>query len=100
MEGGNIAPPGGRNRRLRIALIAACPFPAPRGTPVRIERMAEALAARGHWVDVVTYHLGADCAGRPFTVHRIANVARYQRTAPGPNWRKLLQIDPMLAAKL
>ena len=62
--------------------------------------MAEALAERGHRVDLVTYHLGADCADRAFTVHRIADVAGYKRTAPGPSWRKLLQIDPMLAAKL
>ena len=42
---------------MRIAIVAACPFPLPRGTPVRILRMAEALADRGHEVHVVTYHL-------------------------------------------
>jgi len=43
---------------LRIAMIAACPFPWPRGTPIRIHRIAEAVARRGHAVHVVTYHLG------------------------------------------
>lgn len=36
------------SRRYRIAMVAACPFPCPRGTPVRVRRMAEALTARGH----------------------------------------------------
>ena len=27
-----------------VAMVAACPFPCGRGTPVRIQRMAEALA--------------------------------------------------------
>ena len=43
---------------LTIAMVAACPFPAPRGTPIRALRLAEALAARGHRVHVVTYHYG------------------------------------------
>ena len=96
----DVAPTGACERQLRVALVAACPFPAARGTPVRIERMADALVARGHRVDVVTYHLGAECAGREFAVHRIDNVRGYRRTAPGPSWRKLLQIDPMLASKV
>jgi glycosyltransferase involved in cell wall biosynthesis len=100
MVGEALAPVDLRNRRLRIAVVAACPFPAPRGTPLRIERLAAALGARGHQIDVLTYHLGADCPGQSFAVHRIAHVSAYQRTAPGPSWRKLLQIDPMLAAKV
>src|SRR4051794_452049 len=95
-----LAPAGEGERRLRGAVVAAWPFSSPRGTPLGLERMADALAARGHRVDVVTYHLGAECAGRAFTVHRIADVRRYQRTAPGPSWRKLLQIDSMLARKV
>ncbi|MFO1075557.1 MAG: hypothetical protein U1E17_23225 [Geminicoccaceae bacterium] len=39
-------------RRLRIGMVAACPLPARRGTPLRIERLAEALAARGHHVEL------------------------------------------------
>jgi glycosyltransferase involved in cell wall biosynthesis len=62
--------------------------------------MADALVARGHRVDVVTYHLGAECAGRAFTVHRIADVRGFRQTAPGPSWRKILQIDPMLASRV
>jgi len=85
---------------LRIAMVAACPFPWPRGTPIRIERIAEAVARRGHAVHVVTYHLGGALVDPPFVVHRIRDVPTYRRTAPGPTLRKLLQLDPMLARLL
>jgi glycosyltransferase involved in cell wall biosynthesis len=85
---------------LRIAMIAACPFPWPRGTPIRIHRIAEAVARRGHAVHVVTYHLGEDLADPPFVVHRIRDVPAYRRTDPGPTVRKLFQLDPMLAGLL
>ncbi|HET6798440.1 MAG TPA: hypothetical protein VFH40_14870, partial [Gemmatimonadales bacterium] len=85
---------------LRIAMIAACPFPWPRGTPIRIHRIAEAVARRGHHVHVVTYHLGQDLADPPFVMHRIRDVPGYRRTDPGPTLRKLFQLDPMLAGRL
>jgi glycosyltransferase involved in cell wall biosynthesis len=85
---------------LRIAMIAACPFPWPRGTPIRIHRIAEAVARRGHAVHVVTYHLGQDLADPPFAVHRIRDVPFYRRTSPGPTFRKLFLLDPMLARLL
>ncbi len=81
-------------------MIAACPFPWPRGTPIRIQRIAEAVARRGHAVHVVTYHLGGDLADPPFVVHRIRDVPAYRRTDPGPTVRKLFQLDPMLAGLL
>jgi glycosyltransferase involved in cell wall biosynthesis len=87
----------GRHTR-RVLMVAACPFPARRGTPIRIERMAEELGRRGHEVHVATYHLGDDGHFPHFEVHRIDDVAGYRKTAPGPNWRKLLQIDPRLQA--
>jgi glycosyltransferase involved in cell wall biosynthesis len=84
----------------RLAMIAACPFPWPRGTPIRIHRLAEALARRGHDVHVVTYHLGQADPDLPFPVHRIREVPSYRHTAPGPTLRKLLQLDPMLVRLL
>jgi len=77
-------------------MVAACPFPARRGTPVRIERMAEELGRRGHEVHVATYHLGDRELSPHFAVHRIRDVPSYSTTSPGPNWRKLLRLDPML----
>ena len=85
---------------LRIAVIAACPFPWPRGTPIRIHRIAEAVARRGHAVHVVTYHLGQELADPPFAVHRIHDVPIYRRTSPGPTGRKLFLLDPMLVRLL
>ena len=81
-------------------MVAACPFPWPRGTPIRIQRIAEAVAQRGHEVHVATYHLGEEPGDPPFRVHRIRDVAGYRRTEPGPTVRKLLQLDPLLARLL
>jgi glycosyltransferase involved in cell wall biosynthesis len=85
---------------LKIAMVAACPFPAPRGTPLRIYRLAEALTARGHEVHVIAYHIGGPSEPVPFAIHRIPNVPTYRRLGPGPTLQKLLVIDPLLTIKL
>lgn len=87
-------------RPRRIAMVAACPFPCERGTPIRIHRLSEALAARGHDVHVVTYHLGEPAVVRSIKIHRIADVPTYRRLEPGPTLQKLLVIDVLLARKL
>ena len=81
---------------LRVLMVAACPFPWPRGTPVRIQRLAEALVQEGHTVDVLTYHLGKSTDELPFQVHRIAQVFYYNRVSAGPSLTKLLVLNPML----
>jgi len=86
----------GQQKPLRILMVAACPFPWPRGTPIRIQRLAEALAQHGHKVDVVTYHLGQSVDSLPFQVHRIAKVFYYNRVTAGPSLTKLFVLDPML----
>ncbi len=93
-------PAAASRRRFRIAIVAACPMPARRGTPLRIERLAEALWARGHHVELITYHIGDE--GRPldFPVHRIFGRRRFWPMPAGPNARKLFLYDPMLALKL
>jgi len=83
-------------RKLSIAVIAACPFPYPRGTPVRIHRSSEALARAGADVEVVTYHLGQTDVDTPFRVSRIRPIATYRRVDPGPSCQKLLLVDPLL----
>ena len=88
------------NDGLKIAMVAACPFPCPRGTPIRIFRMAEALSRRGHEVHVVTYHLGDEVKELPFHIHRIPAVKTYRRYSPGPTYQKLLVLDPLLAFEL
>ncbi|MGA0708970.1 MAG: glycosyltransferase family 4 protein [Steroidobacteraceae bacterium] len=84
----------------RVLMVAACPFPARRGTPVRIERMAEALSSIGHEVHVATYHLGESAGPSGCRLHRIRKIGIYKDTGPGPSWRKLLLADPLLAAKV
>lgn len=92
--------PAPGKRSYRIAMVAACPFPVPRGTPTRILRMAETLAGRGHDVHVVTYHLGHELANTRLSVHRTAKLPTYNRVSPGPSLQKLLLLDPLLAARL
>jgi glycosyltransferase involved in cell wall biosynthesis len=87
-------------RPYRVAVVAACPFPCPRGTPIRIYRTAEALARRGHDVHVVTYHLGEPGEAPPFAIHRIADVPTYSKCSPGPSWQKLAVIDPLVVYRL
>jgi glycosyltransferase involved in cell wall biosynthesis len=62
--------------------------------------MSESLAARGHEVHVVTYHLGERLTGLPFSIHRIPNVPTYRKTSPGPAYQKVFVLDPLLAIKL
>src|SRR3569833_2385265 len=85
--------------RYRVAMVAACPMPARRGTPLRIERLTEALIARGHHVELITYHVSDDAQPLNFPVHRIFKKRVYQRMPAGPNLRKLALYDPALAAK-
>ena len=84
----------------RIAIVAACPFPYPRGTPIRILRMAEGLAVQGHTVHVVTYHLGQQVEELPFQIHRIPHIPTYKKLSPGPTYQKLWLLDTLLAFKV
>lgn len=85
--------------RLRIAVVAACPLPAGRGTPIRIFRLSEALHTLGHDVHVVSYHLGEQQTAHGFHLHRIKDLKWYSRMQAGPSYRKLI-VDLYLAAKL
>jgi glycosyltransferase involved in cell wall biosynthesis len=92
--------PDRREPTLNVAVVAACPFPAPRGTPIRIQRLAEAVAARGHQVHVVTYHFGSGEAPSGVMVHRTPRVRMYRRLSPGPTYAKLALLDPLLTLTL
>src|SRR5215204_5566891 len=47
-------------RKLKVCMLAACPFPANHGTPGSIREMAESITDLGHEVHIVTYHFGED----------------------------------------
>jgi glycosyltransferase involved in cell wall biosynthesis len=81
-------------------MVAACPYPARRGTPIRIQRLAEGMAARGHQVHVVTYHYGSADSAAALSVHRIPKIKSYQNLSPGPTYVKLALLDPLLTVKL
>ena len=82
-------------------MVAACPFPCGRGTPVRIQRIAEALAERGHRMHVAAYHLAEPLAlSGALNIHRIRPIPTYQNFKPGPTLQKLLVVDGFLQLKL
>ena len=87
-------------KSLRICVVAACPFPFPRGTPIRAARLSEALAALGHEVDVVTYGAGVGALDPAVRIHRIRQSERIDVSAPGPSFGKLLVLDPRLVFRL
>jgi glycosyltransferase involved in cell wall biosynthesis len=85
--------------RVPVAMIAACPFPANRGTPIRIRQMGEALHALGFDVHVITYHLGQELAIPGMTIHRTAPLKGYSELGAGPTWTKLMRLDPRLVRR-
>lgn len=86
--------------RVPIAMVAACPFPANRGTPIRIQQMGEALNDLGFDVHVVAYHFGNERPVQGMTIHRIKGPKSYREFGAGPNYSKLVLLDPLLIAKL
>jgi len=82
-------------RALRILMVAACPFPARRGTPVRIERLCEALMARGHEVTLATYGLGVGSPPAGLRLCTVPDPPRRGSLPPGPQFAKL-HLDPRL----
>jgi glycosyltransferase involved in cell wall biosynthesis len=83
----------------RVAVVAACPFPARRGTPLRIERLTAALAARGHAVEVFSYHVVDDERLPPLPATRTRKRIVRRHMPPGPRLEKLL-LDPLLCYQL
>lgn len=88
------------SRPFSIAVVAACPFPYTRGTPLRIQRFSEGLSAAGHTVHVFTYPIGNTT---PVTagvhISRIHNPLGYKKFDAGPSLQKPL-LDMLLAVHL
>ncbi len=76
--------------RLKVCMLAACPFPANHGTPGSIREMAEAVSELGHEVHIVTYHYGEDIPVRGPQLHRITPLLAEQRIVVGPTIRRPL----------
>lgn len=88
------------DRRRRITVVAACPFPARRGTPIRVERLTEAFQDLGNDVELVTYHIGEAQYPMAFPVHRVFGKLEPGTIAPGPTAAKLLRYDPAMVRLL
>ncbi len=83
-----------------IAIVAACPFPANRGTPARIRHITEILVRHGYLPHVVTYHLGSGPDVPGAVIHRTRAIRRYREFGAGPTFGKLLLLDPLLFFRL
>ncbi len=86
--------------RYRIAMVAACPFPAAFASSGLIRELSGALQHKGHDVHVITYHLGnTSFPLNGIKVHRIPHVPGYQKVCSGIAFTKPL-LDLLLARTL
>jgi glycosyltransferase involved in cell wall biosynthesis len=76
---------------VRIAIVAACPFPSPQGSQVFVSQMSEQLARRGHEVHLFTYGQGQAVEDRGFRHHRTRRLPADDASRSGPR-----PIKPML----
>lgn len=84
------AEPGIRAGR-RVAVVAACSFPSPRGSQVLVRSVAEQLAASGHEVHLVTYGSPARYAAPAGIRWHPTRWSVGAPERPGLRWSKLLQ---------
>ncbi len=84
---------------MRIAVVAACPFPSPQGSQVLVAQMCAALARRGHEVHLFTYGQGETCAIEGVRHHRARRFPWDDARRSGPTWLKPL-LDTALLAKV
>jgi 1,2-diacylglycerol 3-alpha-glucosyltransferase len=87
-------------RAHRIAMVAACPFPANHGSAASIREMSDTLVDMGHDIHIVTYAVGQpDINVRRAKVHRIGPFRPQTGAKVGPSREKLvsdLRLLPLL----
>ena len=74
---------------MKILLLAPHPFYQARGTPIAVKTVLEFLSARGHEVDVLTYHEGSQVDIPNVRVFRIPRVPFCNNIRPGFSLKKL-----------
>jgi len=76
---------------MRIAVVAACPYPVPQGSQVLIRDTACLLRDRGHDVQLFTYGYGIGDCPAELTVRGAGSKRGARRTKAGPSLAKPLQ---------
>lgn len=75
---------------MRILVLAPHPFYQARGTPIAVNTVLEFLSSRGHQVDVLTYHEGADVSIPNCRIYRIPRVPGVHNIRPGFSVKKVV----------
>jgi glycosyltransferase involved in cell wall biosynthesis len=83
---------------VRILVLAPHPFFQARGTPLAVRTVLEFLSARGHQVDLLTYHEGEDVSIPNCRIHRIARPLGIRNIRPGFSVKKVV-CDVLVFAK-
>jgi len=87
-------------RSFRIAMVAACPFPAAFASSGLVRELSIALINRGHKVDVFTYHLGDNNFNTDkINIYRIPQIPAYRKLCSGISIGKPF-LDILLCQKL
>ena len=85
--------------RLRVAVVAPCPFPSSQGTQVFLQGMCRALLAAGVDLTLFTYDFGEELPDSGLPIRRIRGFAHDHRLRAGPSTAKL-RLDLELATLL
>jgi len=83
---------------VKILVLAPHPFFQARGTPLAVKTVLEFLSARGHQVDVLTFHEGEDVDIPNCRIHRIARPLWVRNVRPGFSTKKVI-CDVFMFAK-
>jgi 1,2-diacylglycerol 3-alpha-glucosyltransferase len=83
----------------KVAMVAACPFPANYGSPGAIREMSEALVSLGHDIHIVTYPSGEDLPVKGVKISRCWSWRKTPRIYSGPSLEKIF-LDVFLLFEL
>jgi len=83
---------------VRILVLAPHPFFQARGTPLAVRTVLEFLSARGHQVDVLTYHEGENVEIANCRIHRTSRLPWVRNIRPGFSVKKVI-CDLLMFAK-
>ncbi len=83
---------------MRILVLAPHPFFQARGTPLAVKTVLEFLSARGHQIDVLTFHEGEDVDIPNCRIYRTGRLRWIRNIRPGFSLKKVI-CDVFMFAK-